>query len=103
MASGRLGAADIEANTNTTLYTVPTAKVASVSVNFCNRSAVDVSVRLALSSAATPTDAEWLEYGVVIPASGVLERTGLVLGATQQVNVYASAAGVSAVVYGFEE
>lgn len=103
MATGRLGAADLAATTNTTLYTVPASKVGSCSVNLCNRTATAVTVRLALASTGTPGNAEWIEYDAEIPAHGVLERTGIVLGAGQRVVAYASAAGVSALAWGYEE
>lgn len=103
MASGRLGAADLAVTTNTSLYTVPASKVASFSVNFCNRNATPVAVRLALATTGTPTAAEWLIYEVVLEGYGTLERTGLVLDASKIAIVYSSAANVSAVAYGFEE
>ena len=103
MATGRMGAADLAAVTNTTLYTVPTGKVGSFSVNFCNRNATPVTVRLALASAATPTNAEWVLYEALIEGNGMLERTGLVLDSGKLVVVQASAANVSATVYGFED
>ena len=102
MAAGRLGtAADLAATTNTTLYTNATT-YAVASVTLCNRNSTAVSIRLALSATATPGNAEYIEYGTTIPANGVLERTGLVVGATQNLVAYASATGVSAVVYGIE-
>ena len=103
MATGRLGAADLAATTNTTLYTVPAGKAASFSVSFCNRNATPVTVRLALASAATPTNAEWVLYEALIEGNGALERTGLVLDAGKLAVVQSSAANVSAVAYGFEE
>lgn len=103
MASGRLGAASVPATTNTTVYTVPAGKTASLSLCLCNRTGSAVTARVALSAAAAPTDAEWIEYDVSIPSNGVLERSGLALSATQNVVVYASAAALAAVVCGFEE
>jgi hypothetical protein len=103
MASGKLGAVDIAATTLTTLYTVPVGKTASFSVNFCNRNQSGVVVRLALSTTATPTAADWLMYEVLIDGNGALERTGLVLDAAKLVVVYSSAANVSVTAYGFEE
>ena len=102
MAAGRLGTPqDLAATTNTTLYTNATT-YAVASVTLCNRNSTAVSIRLALSATATPGNAEYIEYGTTIPANGVLERTGLVVGATQNLVAYASATGVSAVVYGIE-
>ena len=103
MASGRLGAADLAANTDTAAYTVPAAKTASFTVSLCNRSAVAVTARIALSTTATPTATDYVEYDAVIPPNGVLERSGLVLAATQVCVVRSSGASVSAVVFGFEE
>lgn len=102
MANGRLGAADLAANTNTTLYN-PATLTGTVTVSLCNRSATGVLVRLALASTATPTDAEWLEYDQYLPPAGVLERTAIVVGAGQLLVARANGAGVSAVGFGFEE
>jgi hypothetical protein len=103
MASGKLGGADLSATTNTTLYTVPAAKVASFSVNFANRNTSSVLVRLAIGSNATPAETDWLIYDVSIAGNGTLERTGLVLDASKLVVVYSSAANVTATAYGYEE
>ena len=103
MPSGRLGAADLAAATDTTVYTVPSGKLASFNVSFCNRGAVAATVRLSLSGAATPTGAEYLEFGATIPASGVLERGGLMADAGKLVVVQSSASSVNCVVWGVEE
>lgn len=102
MATGRLGTADLSATTNTTLYTCPSSTFAVVNVSICNRNASGVTVRLAISSSATPGGAEWIEFGTTIPANSVLERTGLVLDAGKQIVVYASTTSVNAVAYGIE-
>jgi len=102
MATGRLGAADLAAATNTTLYTVPASTFSVVTVSLCNRSASAITVRIALSASGTPTDSEYLEYDVSITAKGVLERTGIVMDAGKFLVVRASAIGVSAVAFGIE-
>jgi hypothetical protein len=101
-ATGRLGVQDLAATTNTSLYTCPTGYFAVVNVTICNRNATAVTVRLALSSSATPGSSEYIEFGTTIPANSVLERTGLVLAASQILVVYSSTTSVNAVAYGIE-
>lgn len=103
MASGRLGAVDLSATTNTTVYTVPATTTAAFSVSICNRNATAVTVRLALSATGTPGVTEWIEYDAPIAGNSVLERTGLILDAGKLVVAYASAANVSVLAYGVEE
>jgi hypothetical protein len=102
MATGRLGAADLAAATNTTLYTVPSATFSVVSLSLCNRGATTVQIRVAISTSGTPADADYIEYDVNLLSKGVLERTGLVLDAGKVLVVRSSAVGISAVVYGIE-
>jgi hypothetical protein len=103
MASGILGAANLTAATNTTLYTVPSSKTASFSINFCNRNSNAVMVRLALGSNASPATTDWILYDVVVPGNGSLERTGLVLDTTKLAVVYSNLSNVTATAYGYEE
>ncbi len=103
MASGTLGQADLSATTNTTVYTVPAGKVASFNVNVLNRTASNVTVRMAISATNSPTNSEFLEYEATVPANGVMERTGLVASAGKNLVIYASSTGVSVNVFGFEE
>jgi len=102
MATGRLGTADLASATNATLYTCPDNTFAVVTVSLCNRSASAASVRIAVTAADVPTDAEYIEYDASVLAKGVLERTGIVLAASQKIVVRSSAAGTSAVCYGIE-
>ena len=103
MASGRLGTpADMSAATLTTIYTVPANTFAVATINVLNRSASAVTVRLALAATDTPTAAEYIEYDITVPAKAVLERTGLVLAATQKIVAYSSAIDVSVMAYGIE-
>lgn len=102
MATGRLGVADLAAATNTSVYTVPADTFSVVTVSLCNRSAGTRSVRVAVAAAATPLDAEYIEYDADILANGVLERTGIVMDASKILVVRADSTDVSAVVYGIE-
>ena len=103
MATGVLGQADPTATTNTTIYTVPASKTATVNVSFCNRGTSDITVRLAVAATGTPSSSEYLEYDAVIPGGGVLERTGILAEATKNFVVYTSDATASVNIYGIEE
>lgn len=98
----RLAAVDVPSTTNTDVYTVPSNRRASFTLSLCNRTSTARTVRVALRS-GTLTDADYIEFDTTLPANGVLERSGLVLGAGQVCVVRTSATGVSAVVYGVEE
>jgi len=105
MASGILGKADLALATDTIVYAVPTnpVTVATVNVSLCNRTAAAITVNLAIAAIVTPTTSEYLEFGVSIPANGVLERTGVVISSGDNVVANAAAAGVTCIVTGFEE
>ena len=102
MATGRLGTADLSAATLTTVYTVPATTFTVATVSVVNRGASAATIRIALASSATPTDAEWVEYDVSLSAKGVLERTGIVMDTGKLLVVRSSAVSVNAVVYGIE-
>jgi len=102
MATGRLGTADLAAATNTTVYTCPADTYAVLTVSVCNRGSSAASVRLAIASSATPSNAEFIEFDTSLSAKGVLERTGIVLDAGKLLVVRSSAIDVSAVIYGIE-
>ena len=103
MATGVLGQAAPAAATLTTVYTVPAAKVGTFNVSISNTTGFAVSVRLAIAATATPATSEYIEYDTLIPGNGVLERGGIVANATENVVVFASTAGLSVSVYGYEE
>ena len=107
MATGRLGTANITlTTTNTTVYACPASTFTVLSLNICNRnSSTAATIRLAISSSTSPATDEFIEYDTSIVASGVLERTGLVLDSTNKyLVVYISSASptISCVAYGIE-
>lgn len=102
MATGRLGAADLSAAANTSLYTVPDDTFSVVTVSLCNRSTGTRAVRIAIAASATPTDAEYIEFDADVLANGVLERTGIVVDAGKIIVVRADSTDVTAVCYGIE-
>jgi hypothetical protein len=102
MATGRLGVSAINATTLTTVYTVPTGQYTVLNVSLTNRNTSAITMRLAISSTATPNIQEYIEYDTVIVPLGVFERTGLVMQAGLNIVVYTSAANVGCTVYGIE-
>ena len=102
MATGRLGVSAINATQLTTVYTVPTGQYTVLNVSLTNRNTSAITMRLAISSTATPNIQEYIEYDTVIVPLGVFERTGLVMQAGLNIVVYTSAANVGCTVYGIE-
>jgi hypothetical protein len=105
MPTGRLGTANITTTNATTVYTVPATTFSVVSVNVVNRSSSAAAlIRLAVSSSATPSVDEWIEFDSSLVANGVLERTGIVMDATKLIVVQTttSTPTLSVVVYGIE-
>jgi hypothetical protein len=106
MATGRLGTANITSTANTTVYTVPASTFSVVSVNVVNRSSsAAAQIRMAVSSSTSPTIDEWIEYDSSLVQNGVLERTGIVMDATNKyiiVQTPTATPTLSVVVYGIE-
>ena len=110
MATGRLGALDIDGSSNTVdtnygVYTVPASTKSSINISVCNRSASTCKVRVALIDGAIGdvADEDYIEYDVVIPLGGILERTGIILEAAETVLMRSDTAGVNMVITGVEE
>lgn len=103
MASGILGQAALAAITNTTVYTVPSAKTATFNVTIANRDSGAASFQLALAATGTPATSEYIEYNTVIPGFGVFEKTGVVAQAAKNVVAFGSTANLTVNVYGYEE
>lgn len=104
MASGRLGAINLSATTNTLVYTVPASTLSIVNVNIANRNSTSIVVRLAHLNGAIGTIAneDYIEYDVTILGNGILERTGIVMAATHTIVAYSDTANVSVHVHGIE-
>lgn len=102
MATGLLGQSALSAATYTTVYTVPADTFTVFSVNVLNRGTTTATIRMALASGVTPTTAEFIEYDVQVGASGVLERTGLMMNAGKRLVVYSNSANVTVNAFGIE-
>jgi hypothetical protein len=103
MATGILGQAAPAALTNTVVYTVPAATVGVVTISITNTTLTPISTRLAIASSGTPTTSEYIEYDTIISANAVLERSGIVMNATEAVVVFATSVGLAVSVFGYEE
>ena len=101
MASGTLGQASLAATTNTTVYTIA-ATPTTFNVSMTNTTGFPIAVNLAVSTTSTPAASEYLEYQTIVPGNSVLERGGLVGTSGKLVVAFASLAGISVNVYGFE-
>ena len=104
MATGRLNGVDLTTTNATSVYTCPASTFGVVSVSICNRSATAVTIRLALTTTgSSPATTDYLEYDSSLSANGVLERTGIVTTAANQLVVTAGTGNVvSVVVVGIE-
>jgi len=103
MATGILGNQALAAGADTIVYTVPADTFAVVSLNLANRSSsTPADVRIAISDSGTPDNADFIEYDSELLASGVIERTGIVMQAGKNLVVRSSTNDVTAVSYGIE-
>lgn len=109
MASGFLGKSNPAANTWTNIYTVPSTKVATISINAVNTSGSTSAIDIAISTSSTSGGivvSEYLEYATILPSGGSsVERTGIVTDATNgpRIWVRSNSANVAFQVYGYEE
>ena len=103
MASGVYAKVDVSsASTWVTLVAPPSSGIKVTTVTLCNRTGSELLARLAIAANTSVTDSDVIEYDVAIPAKGVLERTGIVLDSSNGLQVYSSAAGLTAVAYGID-
>lgn len=103
MAGKNFFALDLTASAVTDAYTVVATNDISFAVNFSNRASTPVEVWLWIAAAGSPTDAESIMYSQRVEPYGQFERTGLIAATGKHIVVKASAAGVSANGYGYEE
>lgn len=103
MASGILGQSNPTALTNTTVYTVPSARTATFTVNVCNTSGYGAVVSVAVAASGTPSTSEYILYNVTVPAYGAIEKSGIVAQAAKNVVVNTTSSAIAVSAYGFEE
>lgn len=109
MASGFLGKSNPAAATWTNIYTVPSGKLASITINASQQGATSSNIDIVISTSSTSggiAASEYIEFATPLASFGSsLERTGLVTDDTngKYVWVRSSSATVAFQVYGYEE
>lgn len=104
MASGKFWSGTLTANTDQDTGAVGAGLTRTVSISLVNRDpSVAAKVRIAIGTAAAPANGDYIEYDASLPANGVLERTGLAVGAGERVILRADTGTVTGRVHGFEE
>jgi hypothetical protein len=109
MASGQLGKANPAAATWNNIYTVPSGKLASFSINAVNQAATACNIDFVISASSTSggiVASEYVEYAASLTSLGsVLERTGLVTSQASAAYVWVRSSNASTAfqVYGYEE
>lgn len=104
MPTGKLGAVNIPTpSVDTLLYAVPSAKTAVFSLCLVNRGLANVAIRIALTTGASVTDADYIAYDAIIYPKESYERNGIVLTYGQCVYIRTDIATVNAVVWGYED
>lgn len=103
MASGLKGTSAPTAATLTTLYTV-SGSATVVNVSDCNTHGSNAdTIRIAVvPSGGTAASTHYIEYGVSVAAAAVVERTGIVLGVGDFLQVYSTNGTTSFNVWGVD-
>lgn len=100
--SGKLGSAEPTANTNTAIYTVPADTVTTANLLIVNKGSAQATVKIAISTGATPAGSDYIDYGTTIKAGGTLERLALVCSADEKIIVNSDSGSLSVRAHGFE-
>ncbi|MEX1197808.1 MAG: hypothetical protein WEB57_08125 [Pseudohongiellaceae bacterium] len=105
MASGKLGAAALNADVYTPVYEVPSNKATTLNILAVNRGGGAAKIRVAITTeSTTPLDADFIEFDAQLSGGGgIFERTALVAGDGEKIMVRASTDDVSVRIHGFEE
>ena len=98
MATGKLGAADLAATTDTLLFTA--AAVQTFNVRFANRNVTAIKVRVAIGTGGAPALTDYVDYDVTVQPNGILEDTGLVCSSGEKVWARSDTANVSVRAHG---
>jgi len=105
MASGRLGAVDLSAAVNTTVFTGTASKITTANITVCNRNSSPILIRLAHIDGllAAIANEDYFEYDLEVGANDSYEKTGVVVAAGHTIAAYSDTANVSVQAAGWEE
>ena len=102
--SGILSRSLLTINTDTLVYTVPAGLIASLTISACNQAiSGDAKINIALTPLGASTANSYIEFNAILPASGVLERSAIVLEAGNTIRALSTNSNTSIVVFGIEE
>ena len=90
MATGTIANGTLTQNVETAVYTVDATNprgYAVVSVQLLNAGTSDANIRIALHD-GTVTGGDYLEYDTTVVPKGLVERTGVVVGAGQSISCW---------------
>lgn len=100
--SGRLAAIKPPANTPTVLYETPTNKRVALTISACNQGPGKDQISIQLSNGTAGIE-DYIEYQTEVSASGVLERSGIVLKEGETVVATAKQGLTNFVTWGISE
>ena len=90
MATGTLANGELAQNVLENIYSIPLADneggYAVVSISMMNTTTSDINIRIALHG-TNLTDSDYIEYDTTIVPKGMIERTGVVVGAGQAISL----------------
>ena len=103
MATGRLGAYDLSADTPQSIAQGETNRYTACSVSLCNRGNEPVKVGIAITTSVNIIDnIEYIDKDVELLPKSVLERTGIAIKRGEYITVESDSDRVSAVAWGVE-
>ena len=70
MSAGKLASMSVPATSQTTVYTTADCIYADLTLNLVNTTASAITVKVYISTNATPATADYVAYNQVIPANG---------------------------------
>ena len=98
----KLGAANLSATTNTTIYTVPGSTMTICNGTITTRSASAVTFRLAVAESGTPGLEDYYQYDTSLAANESFQRTGIFMDTGKLLVAYGSSGDLSVVADGTE-